>query len=122
MKNITTLALAAILVSSAGVAQAGPFDFLFRPAQQQERHDHRQDDRRGDWRDDRRDDRYDGPRRERIEAQAQRRLRELGYYRGPIDGDFGRGSRNSLARFQRDSRLPATARLDDRTLRALRLR
>jgi peptidoglycan hydrolase-like protein with peptidoglycan-binding domain len=110
MKNITILSLAAILVSSAGIAQASPFDFLIKSPPQKEQ------------RDDRGDRRHDSPRRESIEAQAQRRLRELGYYRGPIDGDFGRGSRKALSRFQRDNRLPATARLDDRTLRALRIR
>lgn len=57
----------------------------------------------------------------RTEARAQQRLRELGYYRGPVDGDFGRNSRNALARFQRDNRLRPTGSLDERTLRALRI-
>lgn len=54
-------------------------------------------------------------------ARAQSRLRELGYYRGPVDGDFGRGSRAALARFQRDRGLRPTGSLDERTLRALRI-
>lgn len=57
----------------------------------------------------------------RIEARAQARLRQLGYYRGPIDGDFGRGSRTALARFQRDRGLRPTGHLDRNTIRALRL-
>lgn len=57
----------------------------------------------------------------RLEVRAQIRLRELGYYRGPIDGAFGKGSRAALVRFQRDYRLPMTGRLDARTIRALRI-
>ena len=57
----------------------------------------------------------------RTEARAQQRLRELGYYRGPIDGDFGRGSRAALSRFQRDRGLRPTGWLDERTIRALRI-
>lgn len=54
-------------------------------------------------------------------ARAQLRLRELGYYHGAIDGVFGRYSRYSLMRFQRDHRLYATGSLNERTIRALRL-
>jgi hypothetical protein len=116
MKNITTLALGAILLASAGTAAAGPLDFLFG-GNPQPRHDDRRD-----FRDDHRDSRYDNNRRRpSTEARAQQRLRELGYYRGPVDGSFGRGSRDSLARFQRDNRLRPTGSLDERTLRALRL-
>ncbi len=57
----------------------------------------------------------------RTEMQAQLRLRQLGYYRGPIDGIIGRGTRYAIVRFQRDYRLPVTGRLDHRTLRALRV-
>jgi len=55
----------------------------------------------------------------RVEVQAQIRLRQLGYYRGSIDGLIGRGSRYAISRFQYDYRLPATGYLDHRTLRAL---
>jgi hypothetical protein len=109
MKNIPTLALGAILLASAGTAAAGPLDFLFggRP---QPRHE------------DYRDDHHDNRRRPMsTEARAQQRLRELGYYRGPIDGSFGRGSRDSLARFQRDNRIRPSGSLDERTIRALRI-
>lgn len=56
-----------------------------------------------------------------LEARAQLKLRQLGYYRGPVDGDFGRGSRAALTRFQFRSGLRPTGWLDSRTVRALRL-
>ncbi|RYD37373.1 MAG: peptidoglycan-binding protein [Verrucomicrobiaceae bacterium] len=117
MKTISTIALSALLIGSAGIAEAGPLDFLFK--KQDDRRDHRHDHRP-----DHRDDRFDRDRgrpRMSTEARAQLRLRELGYYRGPIDGSFGRGSQASLIRFQRDSRLRPTGWLDERTRRALRL-
>jgi hypothetical protein len=113
MKTISTIALSALLLGSAGVAEAGPLDFLFK------KNDHRHDHRPGH-----RDDRFDRDRgrpRMSTEARAQLRLRELGYYRGPIDGSFGRGSKSALVRFQRDHRLRPTGWLDERTRRALRL-
>lgn len=115
MNTISTIALSALLIGSAGIAQAGPLDFLFKKPDH--RHDHRGPDRG-------RDDRFDRDRgrpRMSTEARAQQRLRELGYYRGPIDGSFGRGSKASLVRFQRDNRLRPTGWLDERTRRALRL-
>lgn len=56
-----------------------------------------------------------------LEARVQMRLKRLGYYRGPVDGSFGRGSRAALARFQRHSGLRPTGALDGRTIRMLRL-
>jgi len=56
-----------------------------------------------------------------LEARAQLRLRSMGYYRGPIDGDFGYGSRRALARFQHDHRLRVSGWLDWPTRRALGL-
>ncbi|YCM46904.1 peptidoglycan-binding protein (plasmid) [Verrucomicrobiaceae bacterium 227] len=55
----------------------------------------------------------------RIEVRAQVRLQKLGYYRGKIDGIFGRGSRAALVKFQRGKRLKATGTLDKMTIRAL---
>lgn len=43
-----------------------------------------------------------------IEADVQWRLRERGYYRGPIDGDIGSGSRRAIRHFQRDHGLAVT--------------
>ena len=95
MKTISTIALSALLIGSAGIAEAGPLDFLFGGGSRHEhRDDHRHDHDRGRDRDrggwDRDHDR--GRRPMSTSARAQLRLRELGYYRGPIDGAFGRGS------------------------------
>ena len=57
--------------------------------------------------------------RERKEVQAQIRLRQLGYYHGPIDGDIGPYTSRAISRFQYDRGLPVTGWLDVRTLRAL---
>lgn len=64
---------------------------------------------------------YRGHHYYRTERDAQLRLRQLGYYYGPIDGIIGRGSQRAILRFQRDYRLPPTGWLDQRTLRALRV-
>ncbi|MGC4015751.1 MAG: peptidoglycan-binding protein [Luteolibacter sp.] len=56
-----------------------------------------------------------------LEARAQIRLRSMGYYRGPIDGDFGYGSRRALIRFQHDRGLRMTGWLDWPSRRALGL-
>ena len=124
MKTISTIALSALLIGSATIAEAGPLDFLFGGGSRNEhrddrRHDHdRGRDRdRGGW--DR--DRDRGRRPMSTAARAQLRLRELGYYRGPIDGSFGRGSQAALVRFQRDHRLRPTGWLDERSRRALRI-
>ncbi len=42
-----------------------------------------------------------GPEVERIQA----RLKELGYYRGPVDGDFGGGTESAVKSFQKAKRL-----------------
>lgn len=123
MKNIPIIALSALLIGSAGIAEASPLEFLFgsRPEPRNERYndyDRHDDYNRRDYRSDR-DRGYRRPMS--TEARAQFRLRELGYYRGPIDGSFGYGSRSALARFQRDYRMRPTGWLDERTRRALRL-
>jgi peptidoglycan hydrolase-like protein with peptidoglycan-binding domain len=53
---------------------------------------------------------------------VQRRLRELGYYHGPLDGIMGHRTRIALAEFQHDHRLRVTGEPTHRTLRALNLR
>lgn len=50
---------------------------------------------------------------------VQTELKERGYYRGTVDGQFGEGSAGALREFQRDKGLRVTGRLDERTLRAL---
>jgi Putative peptidoglycan binding domain len=71
--------------------------------------------------------RYEAPRYRdpgpsyRTKLRAQARLRQLGFYRGPIDGDIGPGTRRAISRFQHHYGLPVTGWLDNRTLRALRV-
>jgi hypothetical protein len=56
-----------------------------------------------------------------IDADVQFALRREGYYRGPIDGDLGPGSRAAIRDYQIDRRLPATGRIDNHLLRSLGL-
>lgn len=56
-----------------------------------------------------------------VEMSVQRALAQRGYYRGPIDGVMGRGSRDAVARFQRDRRLPVTGNVNTDVLRSLGL-
>ena len=50
---------------------------------------------------------------------AQRELRERGYYAGPVDGVVGPIMEAALRNFQRDQDLPVNGRLDARTAQAL---
>jgi hypothetical protein len=114
MKTITTLLAGTFLVLAAVPANAQYYD----RRHYDDRYDRRYDDRHyGDRYDRRRD--Y-GP-SHRTKVRAQIRLRQLGYYRGPIDGSIGYGTRRAIARFQRHHGLPSTGWLDWRTLRALRI-
>jgi hypothetical protein len=54
-------------------------------------------------------------------AQVQRKLKRLGYYEGPVDGDLGRGTRGAIRAFQGEHELAITGSLDRPTLRALGL-
>ena len=51
--------------------------------------------------------------------EIQKRLKQLGFYRGDVDGMLGPQSRFALGRFQRSRKLPPTLQLDRRTARAL---
>jgi|SRR5688500_18742106 len=53
--------------------------------------------------------------------QVQERLRALGFYGGPVNGDFGPYTQAALAQFQLSVPLPASGMLDDQTLAALGL-
>jgi hypothetical protein len=64
-------------------------------------------------------DRYD---RRPIEFDVQIALRREGYYRGPIDGAIGRGTRYAIREYQYDYGLPVTGRIDRRLIRSLGLR
>jgi hypothetical protein len=46
---------------------------------------------------------------------AQKRLMATGYYRGPIDGRYNRGTVRALRNFQFDHRLAGTGRLNRKT-------
>ena len=50
---------------------------------------------------------------------AQQRLKDRGYYSGPVDGVIGPNTEAALRHYQRDQRLRVTGSLDSPTLRAL---
>ena len=54
-----------------------------------------------------------------LAVEVQRELRRRGYYRGPIDGDIGPGSRWAIRAYQRDRGLSATGRINSSLLRSL---
>ena len=54
-----------------------------------------------------------------LAVDVQRELRRRGYYRGPIDGDIGPGSRAAIRGYQYDRGLSATGRIDSSLLRSL---
>ncbi len=53
---------------------------------------------------------------------VQWRLRRLGYYRGPVDGAWGPGTRYALRAFERDRNLPLTDEPTRDTMAAMGLR
>jgi peptidoglycan hydrolase-like protein with peptidoglycan-binding domain len=57
-----------------------------------------------------------------LDVAVQRALARLGYYRGPIDGDIGPGSRSAIARYQRDHGFAVTGTINSTLLRALGIR
>ncbi len=119
MKHPSPLALLTVFLASAGFADAAPWNFFHRRPPEPPRHEDNRGRPDGDHRDGGRHDDY--RRHDRIEFKAQLRLKKLGYYRGPVDGDFGRGSRAALAGFQRRNGLRPTGSLDGRTIKALRI-
>jgi peptidoglycan hydrolase-like protein with peptidoglycan-binding domain len=56
-----------------------------------------------------------------LTVKVQRILKRLGYYRGPIDGDFGPGTSAAVRAYQVDNQLPPTGRIDRFLLRSLGL-
>ena len=64
---------------------------------------------------------YEKPLSSEAVRDVQARLRALGYYGGPIDGAWGRGTQASLERFQRERRLAVTGRLNQATVTAMGL-
>jgi hypothetical protein len=51
--------------------------------------------------------------------QAQKALKELGYYPGKVDGIWGRATQRAIERYQRAVGLSETGRLDDQTKKRL---
>lgn len=51
--------------------------------------------------------------------QVQTALKQLGYYQGPVDGQFGSGTQNALQTYQLKVNQPATGLLDRRILSQL---
>jgi hypothetical protein len=66
---------------------------------------------------------YRGPRYSdgSINIAVQSELARRGYYRGPIDGVIGQGTRRAIRAFQYDEGLPASGWIDGRLLSELRL-
>ena len=52
-------------------------------------------------------------------SQVQRRLIELGFDAGPVNGDFGAKTQAALAQFQLSRAIPAGGQLDEQTLAEL---
>ncbi|MFO7173057.1 MAG: L,D-transpeptidase family protein [Bacillota bacterium] len=52
---------------------------------------------------------------------VQKRLREKGFYNGPLDGRYGPGTEEAVRRLQREHRLPVTGTVDERVYRILGL-
>ena len=59
--------------------------------------------------------------RDSIVSRVQARLAQRGYYRGPVDGDAGPGTRNAIAGYQADHDLRVTGQINDALLESLRL-
>ena len=54
-----------------------------------------------------------------IGTDVQRALAEQGYYRGSIDGDLGPMTRDAIAAYQRDHRLPVPGTINAPLLKSL---
>jgi len=61
----------------------------------------------------------DGDNAPPVEVLVQQRLAHKGFYRGPIDGIIGSGSRRAIADYQYSVGLSATGRIDDSLLDSL---
>jgi peptidoglycan hydrolase-like protein with peptidoglycan-binding domain len=56
-----------------------------------------------------------------LASELQRALSQEGYYRGPIDGDIGSGSRAAIRAYQSDHGLEPTGRIDAALLHSLHI-
>jgi hypothetical protein len=57
-----------------------------------------------------------------LAVSVQSNLAQLGYYHGPIDGEIGSASRQSIRAFQAAQGLPVTGMIDPKLLKALRIK
>lgn len=58
----------------------------------------------------------------RTVKDVQRELSKRRFYRGPIDGDFGRRTSSAIRSYQIARRLPVTGQIDPVLLRSLHIR
>ncbi len=56
-----------------------------------------------------------------VASNVQAKLVSLGYYRGPVDGDIGPGTRRAIATYQRDNDLRVTGHINNALLQSLQL-
>ena len=54
-----------------------------------------------------------------LNKQVQEKLQALGFYNGPVNGDFGPYTQAALAQFQLSVPVPASGMLDEQTIAAL---
>ncbi len=54
-----------------------------------------------------------------LNKQVQEKLQALGFYNGPVNGDFGPYTQAALAQFQLSVPVPASGMLDEHTIAAL---
>ena len=59
---------------------------------------------------------YEGQGAGNLAVAVQQELRRAGYYRGPIDGVIGSGTRRAIRAYERAHGLPADGRIDDELL------
>jgi len=50
---------------------------------------------------------------------VQKKLTQLGYYHGPVNGLIGPETQGAIRWFQSIDKLPVTGQIDDRTLKGL---
>ena len=56
-----------------------------------------------------------------LAVNVQRALRSRGYYKGPLDGNIGSGSRSAIRAYQREHGLTVSGRIDTALVRSLRI-
>jgi Putative peptidoglycan binding domain len=64
---------------------------------------------------------YQSPKSGKVASLVQSALGQRGYYRGPIDGVIGAGSRRAIRNFQTDQGLPVNGSIDSKLIKALRI-